>query len=64
MERYEKPSADPLHRSLALLTATLLLGGCATSSERRAAPVEVRDAAGFSISESGRIPASARAGFD
>ena len=64
MRSNETSSDRPLHGSFAILTAALLLGACATSDAKRAAPVEVRDASGFSITEPARIAANARAEFD
>ena len=51
--------------SLALPLA-LAIGalGCATSAPHPSAPVEARDAGGFSITETTRIPAGARGDFD
>jgi tetratricopeptide (TPR) repeat protein len=53
-----------LHGALLMVTTALLLGGCATSGAKRTAPVEVRDASGFSISEPTRVSAGVRAEFE
>ena len=50
-------------RAVVMLLA-LALAGCATPSSRSSAPVETRDASGFSISETNRIPAGVRSDFD
>ena len=41
----------------------LALGACSTTGGKPAAPVEVRDASGFSITETARVPARARDDF-
>lgn len=46
------------------LAIGLLCGGCAGTSSKPSPPVEVRSASGFSITETTRIPASARDDFD
>lgn len=53
-----------LARNGAALVLALGLGGCALSGSRYSAPVETRDASGFSITETTRVPAGARADFD
>jgi len=51
-------------RALASLLALASLAGCASSGARRAAPVEVRDATGFSLTETARVPGAARSDFE
>lgn len=48
---------------LAIAIAVLAGTGCSTSGGKPSAPVEARDATGFSISETARIPARARDDF-
>jgi Flp pilus assembly protein TadD len=50
--------------SVCTLVAILVLGGCATSGSKRAAPIETRDANGFSITESARVGIRVRSDFD
>lgn len=54
---------DNVVASIAVALATGL-AGCAISSSRHSAPVETRDAAGFSITETTRVPAGTRGDFD
>lgn len=53
-------------RAIALAVATLATisaAGCSTPGGKASVPLETRDAGGFSISETGRIPARAREDF-
>lgn len=55
----------PAARAPLLALLFVLAGaGCAGLTARPPAAVETRDASGFTISETARIPADARAGFD
>lgn len=64
MRTTETPIEGAIRGSLAILASAFLLGGCATPGAKRTAPVEVRDASGFSINESVRVSAGVRAEFD
>lgn len=59
IERRRTGAFSPLAVAIALGVC-----GCATSASRPSAPLETREAGGFSITETTRIPAGARGDFD
>lgn len=62
--RSDAPRTRPGARIVLPIAIALLCAGCAGMGSKSSPPVEVRDASGFSITETTRIPASARNDFD
>lgn len=55
--------AGAFHVTCALVAA-LMLGGCQSAGRKHPAPIETRDAAGFSITEAARVGIRVRSDFD
>lgn len=64
MRRAEASKRVVPGRGLGFVALLGLAAGCAATGGRPAPPVEVRDAAGFSISEPARVSAATRSDFD
>ncbi len=63
METRDRSPRMNRRAGLALIGLALALGACSTTGQKPAAPIEARDAYGFSITETARVPARARDDF-
>ena len=63
MPNNERSLRAPQRGALALIGLALAIGGCSSTGGKPVAPIEARDAFGFSLSETARVPARARDDF-
>jgi Tfp pilus assembly protein PilF len=63
MSNDEHTARTRLGSAIALIGLSLAVCACSTTGGKPAAPVEARDASGFSITETARVPARARDDF-